>query len=166
MNAQDRKDAVSDLKGAHLLRLSDARHTDRIAGIQAHLLKRAALFAIDEVVGGRTIEFLQINTRRRVPYAHKLFRMKIAQRFEQNTLENAENHRIGSDGGGERDQRDDRKQRRTREPAEKLSQVIDQRPHARCSLIGTVLRARIVLAGGSPQNTLARGPKFRGNAKR
>ncbi len=77
-----------------MLRFSRAGDAERIAVVDADILQRRALLAIDKVDGRRHVQILDADARRRVPHTDQLFGMGIGQGFQQNAFDDAENHRV------------------------------------------------------------------------
>jgi len=76
------------------------------------------LFAEDEVVGGRQLEFFELDAGCSEPNPDKFIGFGIWQGLEEDAFEDAENNGVGPYASGQRDKGDDREQRGTTEPAE------------------------------------------------
>jgi hypothetical protein len=97
-----------------MLRLTASRDGHRVAVVCANVLKRGALLAVNEVEKGRHVQVLGPNARSLVPHADQLFRVRIAEGFEQHPLHDAEDDRVGADSDGESDEGDCCEERRPR----------------------------------------------------
>jgi hypothetical protein len=64
-----------------------------------------------------------------MPDADQLLGMGIGQRFQQDALDHAEDHRVCAYADGQGEQRDGGKHGRAAEPAHHLPELIDQHSH-------------------------------------
>ncbi len=106
--AQGLERAVGDVQRLDLLGLTGARHSYAVVGPQTEILKRTALLAIREVHGGRAVDVARDSShaRRQVPDPRQLLSFRIRQRFDQNSVDDAEDGRVGADAERQRNQGD------------------------------------------------------------
>ena len=107
-----------------MLRFGDACHAHGVARIKTEVLEGAVLFAEDEVVGGRQLEFFELDAGCSEPNPDKFIGFGIWQGLEEDAFEDAENNGVGPYASGQRDKGDDREQRGTTEPAEDLLELV------------------------------------------
>jgi hypothetical protein len=91
--------SVSNIQRLDLLRLARPRNGCAVVRPQTELLKSPALLAVREVHGGRAVDVARDSgyTRRHVPDPRQLLRFRIGQRFDEHSVHNAENGRVGAD---------------------------------------------------------------------
>jgi hypothetical protein len=83
----------------------------------------AVLVAEDEVVRGGQLEFFELDPGRGKPDPDQLIGIRIGQGFEENAFEDAENNRVGTYAGGQRNEGNGREHRGPPEPAENLLEL-------------------------------------------
>src|ERR1700730_11246994 len=129
LHAQDGQRGVADIERWHLFRLADSRYADRISLIHSDILERAPLLAVNEVVGGRHIEFGNVDARGLMPHANQFLGVRIGERLQQDALKNAEYDGVGAHSGRQRDQSDHREHRRPLKSSYHLPQLVFERTH-------------------------------------
>ena len=122
-NAEQGNGAVRNVKSVEAFGFSNARNADRVPVVDTNVLKGLVLFAIDEVVGRRHVEVGDVDAGGGVPDADQFVGIRIGKRFEEHAFEDAEDHGVAANAGGERDERDGREKRGIRETAEDLLQM-------------------------------------------
>jgi hypothetical protein len=122
-DSEDRQDAISDQENAHQFGVADAGYIAGVVGKHADILEGPVLLAINEIVGRRRAQFLDIQARGDVPYSHQIVGLRIGQRLQQHALEHAENGRIGAHADSQGDERDRGEHGRAAEPAEDLVEL-------------------------------------------
>jgi hypothetical protein len=70
---------------------------------QPDVFERLRLLAVEKIGRGRLVERTCHQARRDVPHANQRLGTLERQRFEQHTVDDAEDERVGADGGGEGD---------------------------------------------------------------
>src|SRR3954465_9480066 len=107
-----------------MLRLPCTGYVHGVALVDADILKRRVLLAIDKEDRWRHVQVLDVDAGGGVPNTDQLLRMRIGQWLQQNAIDHAEDDGVRTDGDGQRKQRDRGKQRRAAEPAEYLLELI------------------------------------------
>ena len=123
-NAKNRESAVGDTQCLDLFGLGDTGHAHGVIGVHANILKGVVLFAINEVVGGRHVEILDLDAGCGMPGADQLIWIWIGQGLEENAFEDAENNGVGPYAGGQCDEGNGREHRRTAQPTQDLFELI------------------------------------------
>ena len=82
LDTEDRKRAIGDIEALNVFRLSRAGDTERIARVNADILERGVLLALDEVKKWRHWQLVNFNAGNVVPDADQSVGLRIAQGFE------------------------------------------------------------------------------------
>ena len=92
------------------------------------------MFTVDEVIGWRHVQFLDLDAGGSVPDANKFIGFGIGQGLKEDSLQNAENNGICPYAGGKRDEGNGREHGGPAEPAQRLFELILEGFHRVSSL--------------------------------
>src|SRR5581483_10734238 len=124
LHSEGIENTVCEVQRLHLFRFPHAGDGAAIERPYAEVLKRAVLFAIGEIHGGRAVDITSDSgdARRQMPHAGQAVRSRIGQRLEENSVNDAEDGGVSADAERQCQQRDEGEHRRAAEPAEHLPQ--------------------------------------------
>ena len=106
----------------HLLGIALAGDAHRIALVNADVFEDSILLAIDEVIGRRHVDFVDVDPRRSVPHADQPFGMRVGKRLEQHAFDHAEDCDRGAYSRSQRNEGDDGEAGRPAKPSHNLDE--------------------------------------------
>ena len=119
--SQHRQQSIRHIQGRHLFGFGNPGNAHRVVVDQRKVLQRLVLFPVNEIIRRRGGQLLDVDTGRRMHYAHQLFGIGIGQRLEQNAFNNTEDNGVAADSSGESDQRNHGKRWLPRQSAYNLA---------------------------------------------
>ena len=129
-DAEYRESAVGDVESGDMLGLADSGDRTGIAVIHSDVLEAGALLSLDEVDERRHVEVaVKADAASGVPEADELLRMRVAERLEQNAIDDPEDYGVGADAYSKRDQRDRGEERTAEKASENMFQVVEGKSH-------------------------------------
>jgi hypothetical protein len=129
VDAEHGEHAIGYVQAVDVLGLANAGDGERIAVVHADILQVGALLPISEVEEGSHIELVEADTGGAVPDADELFRVGIAERLEQDAINDSEHDGVGANADRKRNQDDGSEERGAQKAAEYLLELIFKEGH-------------------------------------